>query len=54
MSPEETYHAWYDRIDPDHLKEVAESVAKMTAGMNGHVAKPIDLAKLKAEIAKFV
>ena len=40
VSPEETYHAWYDRIDPDHYEEVAASVEKMTAGVHAEVQYP--------------
>lgn len=39
-SPEETYHAWYDHIDPNHLDEVAASVEKMTAGTHAEVQYP--------------
>ena len=37
ISPEETYHAWYDYIDPEHYDEVAASVEKMTAGIHAEV-----------------
>ena len=40
VSPEETYHAWYDHIDPNHYGEVAESVEKMTAGIHAEVQYP--------------
>ena len=40
ISPEETYHAWYDHIDPEHLDEVAASVEKMTAGVHAEVQYP--------------
>ncbi len=40
ISPEETYHAWYDHIDPDHLDEVTEAVEKMTAGVHAEVQYP--------------
>ena len=40
ISPEETYHAWYDHIDPDHYDEVAASVEKMTAGVHAEVQYP--------------
>ena len=40
ISPEATYHAWYDRIDPEHLDEVAASVEKMTAGVHAEVQYP--------------
>ena len=39
-TPEKTYHAWYDRIDPEHYDEVAESVEKMTAGIHSEVQYP--------------
>lgn len=40
ISPEETYHAWYDYIDPDHYDEVAEAVEKMTSGIHAEVQYP--------------
>ena len=40
VSPEETYHAWYDHIDPEHYDEVAASVEKMTAGVHAEVQYP--------------
>ena len=40
VSPEETYHAWYDHIDPEHYDEVAASVEKMTAGIHAEVQYP--------------
>ena len=40
LSPEETYHAWYDHIDPEHYDEVAASVEKMTAGVHAEVQYP--------------
>ena len=40
ISPEETYHAWYDNIDPEHYDEVAASVEKMTAGVHAEVQYP--------------
>ena len=40
ISPEETYHAWYDHIDPDHYDEVSKSVEKMTAGIHAEVQYP--------------
>ena len=39
-TPEKTYHAWYDHIDPDHYDEVAQSVEKMTAGIHAEVQYP--------------
>ena len=40
VSPEETYHAWYDYIDADHYGEVAEAVEKMTSGIHAEVQYP--------------
>ena len=40
ISPEETYHAWYDHIDPEHYDEVAASVEKMTTGIHAEVQYP--------------
>ena len=40
ISPEKTYHAWYDHIDSNHYDEVAESVEKMTAGIHAEVQYP--------------
>ena len=39
-TPEKTYHAWYDHIDPEHYDEVAESVEKMMAGIHSEVQYP--------------
>ena len=39
-SPEETYHAWYDYVDPRHLGVVATAVEKMTAGLHAEVQYP--------------
>ena len=39
-TPEKTYHAWYDHIDPEHYDEVAESVEKMVAGIHSEVQYP--------------
>ena len=39
-TPEKTYHAWYDNIDPDHYEEVAASVEKMKAGVHAEVQYP--------------
>lgn len=39
-TPEKTYHAWYDHIDPDHYDEVSESVEKMTQGIHAEVSYP--------------
>ena len=40
VNPEETYHAWYDHIDPDHYEEVSEAVEKMTSGIHAEVQYP--------------
>ena len=40
VSPEETYHAWYDHIDEGSYDLVAESVEKMTAGEHAEVQYP--------------
>ena len=40
VSPEETYHAWYDHIDPAHYDAVAASVEKMTSGEHAEVQYP--------------
>ncbi len=40
VSPEETYHAWYDHIDSEHLDEVSEAVAKMISGIHAEVQYP--------------
>ena len=40
ISPEETYHAWYDNIDDDSYPLVADAVARMTAGEHAEVQYP--------------
>ena len=40
VSPEETYHAWYDHIDENSYGLVAEAVEKMTAGVHAEVQYP--------------
>ena len=40
ISPEKTYHAWYDHIDKSAYGLVAESVEKMTAGEHAEVQYP--------------
>ena len=40
ISPEETYHAWYDNIDESSYGLVAETVEKMTAGEHAEVQYP--------------
>lgn len=37
ISPEETYHAWYDRIDSESYGLVSDTVTKMTAGEHAEV-----------------
>ena len=39
-TPEKTYHAWYDNIDPEHYDEVSESVEKMISGVHSEVQYP--------------
>ena len=39
-TPEETYHAWYDHIDPAHYSEVSTAVEKMTSGLHAEVQYP--------------
>ena len=40
ISPEETYHAWYDHIDEASYPLVADAVEKMTAGEHAEVQYP--------------
>ena len=40
ISPEETYHAWYDNIDEGSYDLVADAVAKMTSGEHAEVQYP--------------
>ena len=40
LTPEDTYHAWYDFIDVKHYPEVAEAVEQMTAGLHAEVQYP--------------
>ncbi|HJJ48779.1 MAG TPA: response regulator, partial [Methanocorpusculum sp.] len=40
ISPEETYHAWYDHIDEGSYGLVAEAVEKMVAGSHAEVQYP--------------
>ena len=40
ISPEETYHAWYDHIDEGSYPLVAEAVKKMVAGEHAEVQYP--------------
>ena len=39
-TPEKTYHAWYDRIDPEHYDEVSAAVDQMVAGVHSEVQYP--------------
>ena len=40
LSPERIYHAWYDRIDPNHYDAVKNAVDKMAAGSHAEVQYP--------------
>lgn len=40
VSPEETYRAWYNNVNPDYYNEVNASVEKMTAGVHAEVQYP--------------
>ncbi len=40
VSPEETYHAWYDHINDNSYGLVADAVEKMTAGEHAEVQYP--------------
>ncbi len=40
VSPEETYHAWYDHIDSNSYGLVSDAVEKMTAGEHAEVQYP--------------
>ena len=40
VSPEETYHAWYDHIDKDSYGLVNDAVVKMVAGEHAEVQYP--------------
>lgn len=40
VSPEETYHAWYDNIDADSYDLVADAVSKMISGEHAEVQYP--------------
>lgn len=40
VSPEETYHAWYDHVDSASVDLVAESVEKMASGHHAEVQYP--------------
>jgi len=40
LSPEETYHAWYDHIDKDHYGAVKEGVDRMINGKHAEIQYP--------------
>ena len=40
LSPEDTYHAWYDHVDAEHYALVSAAVEKMTAGLHAEVQYP--------------
>ena len=40
LTPEATYHAWYDFIDSKHYREVSEAVEQMTSGYHAEVQYP--------------
>ena len=40
ISPEKTYHAWYDHVDSAHYAEVNASVEKMISGIHAEVQYP--------------
>lgn len=40
VSPEETYHAWYDHVDQSCLELVAKAVEKMASGQHAEVQYP--------------
>ena len=40
VSPEETYHAWYDHIDENSYDLVSDAVEKMAAGEHAEVQYP--------------
>ena len=40
VSPEETYHAWYDKVDPEHYVYVQAAVDKMSNGEAAEVQYP--------------
>ena len=37
LSPEETYLAWYDNVDPDYYQEVSETMEQMKLGTHAEV-----------------
>ena len=40
MTPEDTYHAWYDHIDEKHYAEVSEATEQMSSGIHAEVQYP--------------
>ena len=40
LTPEETYHSWYDHIDKDHYSAVAEGVDRMVKGQHAEIQYP--------------
>lgn len=40
VSPEDTYRAWYNNVDPDHYSEVNASIEKMSEGIHAEVQYP--------------
>ena len=40
LSSEDTFHAWFDNIDPDHFAEVKAYVDKMSAGEKAEIQYP--------------
>lgn len=40
LTPEELYHAWYDRVDPQHYDAVADGVDRMINGLTAEIQYP--------------
>jgi len=40
LTPEETYRAWYDRVDPQHYDAVADGVDRMVNGLIAEIQYP--------------
>ena len=40
LTPEQIYHAWFDRVDPDHLSEVGQGVELMKQGRLAEIQYP--------------
>ena len=40
LTPEETYHAWYDHVHPSQYENVNDAVDKMTNGLHAEVQYP--------------